>query len=111
MGTDSLCPIQALSRALGQRWTLQIIYHLRERRRFCELQERVCGINPATLSQRLKFLEEKGLLSRKQVSEAPPHVEYALTEMGEGLLPILDALVVWARRWLAASEDVTTQAS
>lgn len=107
MSTDSFCPIQALSRALGQRWTLQIIYHLRERRRFCELQEKVSGINPATLSQRLKFLEEKGVLSRTQVSAAPPHVEYALTEMGQELIPVLGALAVWARRWLDTSEEVT----
>ena len=95
---------------LGARWTLQIIHHLRQRRRFCELQELAGGVNPTTLSQRLKFLEEQGMIRRLPISDAPPHVEYELTEMGRDLLPVLDALTHWAFKWLHLSSraDVTS---
>jgi DNA-binding HxlR family transcriptional regulator len=100
MGPEVECPVTATAHVLGARWTLQIIHHLRQRRRFCELQELAGGVNPTTLSQRLKFLEEQGLIRRLPISDAPPHVEYELTEMGRDLLPVLDALARWAERWL-----------
>jgi len=100
MSPEIECPVAATARILGARWTLQIIHHLRQRRRFCELQELAGGVNPTTLSQRLKFLEEQGLIRRLPISDAPPHVEYELTEMGRDLLPVLDALARWAERWL-----------
>ncbi len=94
------CPLAASARILGARWTLEILYNLRVRRRFCELQDIVGKVNPTTLSQRLKFLEEQGMLRRQQVSNAPPHVEYELTEQGRDLLPVLDALEAWSDSWL-----------
>lgn len=100
MNGEIRCPVAATARILGARWTFQIIHHLRQRRRFCELQQLVGNVNPATFSQRLKFLEEQGLIRRLPVSEAPPHVEYELTEMGRDLLPVLDALARWAEKWL-----------
>lgn len=89
------------ARILGTRWTMEIIYNLRKRRRFCELQDEVGGVNPTTLSQRLKLLERCGLIRRLEISMAPPHVEYELTESGCALLPILDSLTKWADQWIA----------
>ena len=99
MSSEKACPLAATARILGARWTMEIIHNLRERRRFCELQEIVGGVNPTTLTQRLKFLEE-GVIHRRPISNAPPHVEYALTDKGRDLLPILDSLSGWAERWL-----------
>ena len=101
MDPETECPVAATARILGARWTLQIIHNLRQRRRFCQLQELVGSVNPTTLSQRLKFLEEQGLIRRLPISDAPPHVEYELTDKGRGLLPILDALAHWADKWLS----------
>lgn len=101
MSPESMCPVTATARILGARWTLQIIHNLRERHRFCELQDLVGGVNPTTLSQRLKFLEEQGLIRRLPISDAPPHVEYELTDKGYDLLPILDSLALWAEKWLS----------
>ena len=98
--SEIACPVAATARILGARWTLQIIHNLRQRRRFCELQELVGGVNPTTLSQRLKFLETQGLIRRFPISDAPLHVEYELTAEGRDLLPILDALARWAEKWL-----------
>ena len=95
------CPISSIARILGRKWTLELIYHLRKRRRFCELQAVVGGVNPATLTERLKSLEQDGIIRRREISSGPLHVEYDLTEKGRGLTPVLDALAAWAQRWNA----------
>jgi DNA-binding HxlR family transcriptional regulator len=73
-------------------------------RRFCELQEELGGVNPGTLSSRLKMLEEEGLIRRVQVSAIPPHVEYSLTAMGAELHDVIAAIGQWSRLWLCTSE-------
>lgn len=97
-----LCPVEVAARIIGQKWTLQIVKTLleEERVRFCELQDALGGVNPTTLSTRLKLLEENGLVRRTQISDLPPHVEYSLTEMGRQLDEVLQAVVGWSRRWL-----------
>lgn len=95
------CPITRIASTLGRKWMLELIYYLRERRRFCELQEVVGGVNPATLTERLKALERDGFVQRYVVSHAPKHVQYELTEKGRDLAPVLNAIVAWARRWYA----------
>lgn len=95
-----VCPVSAVTRLLGSRWTMQIIHHLREPRRYCELQELVGEVNPTTFTQRLRFLERQGLIVRHEDPENPRHVEYELTTQGRELLPILDALAAWAQKWL-----------
>jgi len=103
---QALCPVEVAARIIGQKWTLQIVKTLLEGRcmRFCELQEALGGVNPTTLTTRLKMLEETGLVRRCQVSDIPPHVEYSLTEMGAQLDDVLDAIIVWSRRWLCPYE-------
>ena len=94
------CSLAASARILGARWTLEILYNLRDPRRFCEIQEAVGGINPRTLSQRLKFLEEEGLILRQPLEDSSPHARYELTGMGKDLLPVLELLEVWGNKWL-----------
>lgn len=96
----SVCPVAAMSRLLGSRWTMLIIHHLREPRRYCELQTLIGDVNPATFTQRLRLLEQQGLIVRREDPENSRHVEYALTAQGAELLPILDELAAWARKWL-----------
>ena len=71
------CPIKAAARIIGQKWTLQIVHRLLNghNKRFRELQEKLGGVNPSTLSSRLKMLEDEGLVTREQVSSIPPQVE------------------------------------
>lgn len=101
-----LCPVDEAARIIGQKWTLQIVHHLLDRPtcRFCELQEALGGVNPSTLSSRLKMLEEEGLVHRVQVSAIPPHVEYSLTEMGEQLRDVIVAITRWSNAWLCNGE-------
>lgn len=106
-GVDSkLCPVEVAARIIGQKWTLQIVRTLLDCRssRFCELQDALGGVNPSTLSSRLKMLEDEGLIRRVQVSAIPPHVEYSLTEMGCQLECVIREISKWSRSWLCTPE-------
>jgi len=96
------CPVEVAAQILGQKWTLQIVYSLLrgEAKRFCELQDALGGVNPSTLSSRLKMLEEVGMVQRLQISAIPPHVEYNLTEMGSQLGDVIDEIARWSTQWL-----------
>jgi DNA-binding HxlR family transcriptional regulator len=89
---------QALSR-VGDRWTLQIVAELLDGpARFGELAERIEGIAPNTLTQRLRHLEEEALLTTTPYSERPVRVVYELTEEGQGLASALRLLEAWGAR-------------
>jgi DNA-binding HxlR family transcriptional regulator len=70
------------------------------RSRFCELERSLAGISPRTLSLRLRALEEEGIVERQTYPEVPPRVEYALTEKGRALVPIVESMRVYGREWL-----------
>ena len=72
------------------------------RSRFCELERSLAGISPRTLSLRLRALEEEGVVERHTFPEVPPRVEYALTEKGLALLPIIDDMRAYGEDWLGA---------
>ena len=70
------------------------------RARFCELERSLEGISPRTLSLRLRALEEEGIVKRQTYPEVPPRVEYALTDKGRALVPIVESMRVYGREWL-----------
>ncbi|HOV30351.1 MAG TPA: helix-turn-helix domain-containing protein [Anaerolineaceae bacterium] len=93
------CPIEKATSFLGSKWTLEIIYFLQEPRRFCELQELMGGINPATLTQRLKLLEAEGIVNREVIPDAQRHVKYELTPKGKDLVAVYRELSMWVSHW------------
>jgi DNA-binding HxlR family transcriptional regulator len=94
------CAATAALTILGQKWVLRIVRELGLRtQRFCELQDALGGANSATLSQRLKLLEDEGLIDRRKVSEMPPWVEYSLTDKGTDLRRAIAGIDRWADRW------------
>lgn len=94
------CPANAALNLLSERWTLHIVRALLEKtKRFNEIGREI-GLNPATLSERLRALEEEGVVTRTVVSAMPPHVQYALTEKGQALNCIFEALSEWGRTWM-----------
>ena len=94
------CAATAALTILGQKWVMRIVRELGERtQRFCELQDALGGANSATLSQRLKLLEDEGLIDRRMVSEMPPWVEYSLTDKGADLRRAIAGIDRWADRW------------
>ena len=70
------------------------------RSRFCELERSLAGISPRTLSLRLRVLEEEGIVERRTYPEVPPRVEYALTEKGRALHPLIEDMRAYGRHWL-----------
>jgi len=98
--SNLFCPANAALNLLSERWTLHIVRALlRKTKRFNEIGREI-GLNPATLSERLRALEEEGVLTRTVVSAMPPHVEYALTEKGQALNCIFEALGAWGITWM-----------
>lgn len=96
----SQCPIEKTMSVIGGKWTFIILRDLfYGPRRFGELQRSLKGISPRTLSLRLKELEVEGIINRVIYSEIPPHVEYTLTEKGESLLPVFNAMKEWGNTW------------
>ncbi len=99
------CPIARTLDVIGDRWTLLIIRDLfLGRRRFSELLGSSPGMPPRLLSQRLKRLEEHGLVQRVIYSEYPLRAEYRLTERGRSLFPVLYAMGSWGAAHLFEGE-------
>jgi DNA-binding HxlR family transcriptional regulator len=100
---DPTCPVCLTADIVCGKWTLLLIRDLAEgHTRFCELERSLAGISPRTLSLRLRALEEEEIVERHTFGEVPPRVEYALTEKGRALLPIIQDMRAYGERWLAA---------
>ncbi|HSR93290.1 MAG TPA: helix-turn-helix domain-containing protein [Solirubrobacterales bacterium] len=99
--SNSRCPVCRTADVVCGKWTLLVIRDLAEgRSRFCELERSLEGISPRTLSLRLRALEEEGIVARNTFPEVPPRVEYALTEKGEALVPLIEDMRRYGARWL-----------
>jgi DNA-binding HxlR family transcriptional regulator len=97
------CPVCATADLVCAKWTVLIIRDLAEQpSRFCELERSLAGISPRTLSLRLRALEEEGVVTRDTFAEVPPRVEYALTEKGRALVPLIEDMRSYGREWLIA---------
>ncbi len=103
MAVDDTCPVCRTAEIVCGKWTLLLVRDLSEgRSRFCELERSLAGISPRTLSLRLRALEEEGIVERHTYAEVPPRVEYALTEKGEALVPLIDDMRAYGERWLGS---------
>src|SRR5271170_7443379 len=103
MASNDECPVCRTAEIVCGKWTLLLIKDLSEgHSRFCELERSLAGISPRTLSLRLRALEEEGIVARQTFPEVPPRVEYALTEKGRALLPIIDDMRAYGEEWLDA---------
>ncbi len=90
------CPIERAVDVLDGKWTLLILRELfGGTRRFGELRASLHGVSPKTLTERLRFLEDRGLVRRTVHPEIPPKVEYSLTENGRSAWPVIEALRDW----------------
>ena len=87
---DRTCSVAACAEIIGAKWTAILVHDMSEGpRRFSELEHSCAGISPRTLSERLRWLEQEGIVERRSFPESPPRVEYELTEKGGALLPII----------------------
>src|SRR6201995_3288919 len=101
MASNHTCPVCATAEVVCGKGTLLVIRDLAEgRSRFCELERSLQGISPRTLSLRLRALEEEGIVERETFPEVPPRVEYALTEKGRALVPLIEDMRTYGLQWL-----------
>ncbi|MGH3092822.1 MAG: winged helix-turn-helix transcriptional regulator [Gaiellaceae bacterium] len=102
---DEQCSVACTAEIIGSKWTAVIVHDLSEgARRFSELERSCPGISPRTLSERLRALEEEELVVRRSGRR---RVEYELTEKGEALLPIIDAMRHFGHEWLVPEHGHT----
>jgi DNA-binding HxlR family transcriptional regulator len=95
------CAVAASAEIIGAKWTALLVHDLSEGpRRFSELEHSCAGISPRTLSERLRALEDEGVVERRSYAESPPRVEYELTDKGEALLPIIEEMRRFGRAHL-----------
>jgi DNA-binding HxlR family transcriptional regulator len=98
-----VCAVAATAEIIGAKWTALLVHDLSEGpRRFSELERSCSGISPRTLAERLRVLEQEGLIERRAYDEHPPRVEYELTEKGEALLPIIEEMRRFGHEHLVA---------
>ena len=94
---------------IGRRWTGAIIFVLlRSRSRFAHLREAIPDITDRMLSDRLRELENEGVVERTVIPETPVRIEYALTKKGRALAQAFEAIGEWAHKWDAPAVAVAT---
>ncbi|WP_219517093.1 winged helix-turn-helix transcriptional regulator [Nonomuraea ceibae] len=106
------CPSRTVLHRIGARWTVFIVNALDDRpMRFTELKVHIRGITPKALTETLRAMEYDGLISRTEIPANPPHVEYALTDLGRSLLIPLRAIREWAETHVPDIERARAQAA
>ena len=94
------CPVATTVMLIGSKWKLLIIRNLIQRPwRFNELKRDLDGISQKVLTDSLRSMEEDGPITRTVYPEVPPRVEYALSDLGKSLKPILDSMVEWGNAY------------
>lgn len=103
MALESLpvCPVETTLSLIGSKWQVLIIRDLvaNGTMRFKELQRSIGKISQKVLTSNLRTMEARGLVHREVFAEVPPRVEYSLTELGQSLKPVLDALQAWGEEY------------
>lgn len=94
------CPVETTLSLIGDKWKVLILRDLLPgTKRFGELKKSIGGVSQKVLTAQLRTMEENGLISRRVYAEVPPRVEYTLTELGQSLKPILDAMRNWGEEY------------
>src|SRR5437588_9017926 len=96
------CPATRAIDLVAHKWTMHILFTLRQAvgpTRFRQLQQLINPITQKELTKRLRELERSGLVHRQVYAEVPPRVEYRLTELGGTLMPALEAFSAWAEKY------------
>ena len=106
MKTKAELPVATTVQLIGNKWKLLIIRNLLDRPwRFNELQKNLEGISQKVLTDSLRSMEADGIITRTVYAEVPPRVEYALSELGESMRPILDAMKAWGENYKATNQQ------
>ena len=103
------CPVETTLSLIGDKWKVLILRDLiTGTKRFGELKKSIGTVSQKVLTAQLRNMEENGLVHRKVYAEVPPRVEYSLTELGQSLKPILDAMQNWGEEYKQNHEGAVT---
>lgn len=92
------CPVETTLQVIGGRWKPLILFHLGQGpARFNVLRRLIPSVTQRMLTAHLRELEGEGVVARKVFQVVPPHVEYSLTDLGQSLMPLLDAMAAWGQ--------------
>jgi DNA-binding HxlR family transcriptional regulator len=98
MTRETRCPAEATLNVIGGRWKVLIVWHLFDGvKRFSELRRAIAPVTQKMLTKQLRELERDGVLKRRVYPQVPPKVEYSLTDRGQSLRPIVDAMCRWGK--------------
>ena len=98
---DLTCPFTTAQKVLSGKYSLIIIFHLRDGPvRFNELLRKFNGLTHSSLTKQLRQLENFQLIHREVYNQVPPKVEYSLTELGKKLYPTIIELTEWGRKYI-----------
>jgi DNA-binding HxlR family transcriptional regulator len=101
------CALDVTMDYIGGKWKTVVLWYLRNgHKRFSELKRHIPDITEKMLSIQLKKLEVDGIIGRRAFAEVPPRVEYYLTEEGNTLVPVIEAIAKWGREKAKAKGQV-----
>lgn len=99
------CPVATTVQMIGSKWKLLIMRNLLQRPwRFNELKKDLEGISQKVLTDSLRSMEADGIITRTVYPEVPPRVEYVLSDLGESMRPIMDAMEIWGTEYKKSKE-------
>ena len=99
------CPVATTVQMIGSKWKLLIMRNLLQRPwRFNELKKDLEGISQKVLTDSLRSMKADGIITRTVYPEVPPRVEYALSDLGESMSPIMDAMEIWGTEYKKSKE-------
>lgn len=94
------CPVETTLTLIGDKWKVLILRDLMPgKKRFGELKKSIGSVSQKVLTAQLRDMEASGLVHRQVYAEVPPRVEYSLTELGQSLKPVLDAMQNWGEEY------------
>lgn len=106
------CPVETTLMLMGDKWKVLIVRDLLTgTKRFGELKKSLVGVSQKVLTQHLRAMEKNGLIHRKVYAVVPPKVEYSLTDVGQSLKHVHDAMLQWGEAYKSKRTDNYLSAS
>lgn len=97
-----ICPLTTAQSLIFGKWKLMVVYYIgKGNKRFSAIKRNLPDCSEAILSKQLRELEQDGIITRTVFCEVPPHVEYSLTDAGEGLMDIIRQIAKWGTFYIA----------
>jgi len=104
---EYICSVEAAINEIGGKWKSLVLCTLKDGKlRFNEINKKLPEITQRMLTKSLRELEKDKIVNRKVYAEVPPKVEYSLTNKGESVLPILDSLCEWGKKYCEHDENL-----